>query len=354
MSIVDYPTEVLLKIFHHAVGDEPLQLGGTAVALPISQVCRDWRQIVLDCPALWDDVRFPYGAYRSDTPMLENLLARSGTRPLTAVFSHAAPGRSGRMVDFWPLFKKMKEYCSRFRAIYAIMPTPGIYELNRALGRRKLPLLVHLHIVQSDNLAPVAVDFENAPALTAMHLERVSYSSFYRNTSTTLRSMRFAQVRFVDIPVPVMHGLHDLTIIRSPLPFFNHANPIPQLALESLTLDGITSSGYPDELLWFLTSSDMPRLRHIELANLDHKLQFSSQFVRALAPPAFYPALRTAKFTALPLSEITPEFCRALPGLETLVLVKTDPEPLLSLLRADPFLCPDLHEMCIDGTLRRR
>ncbi|KAJ6544638.1 hypothetical protein DFH09DRAFT_1173018, partial [Mycena vulgaris] len=303
-----YPTEVLLKIFHFAVEDGPLKLGGTAVAIPISQVCQDWRNIVLDSPTLWDDMRFPSGAYRRDTAMLEDFLARSGVRPLTAVFHYPDARRSGRTVDFWPFFKKMQDYCSRFQAIYAVLPTPGMYELNRSLGRQLFPTLLHLHIVQSDHLAPVAVDFENAPSLKVFHLENISYNSEYRNTSTSLRRMQFAQLRFVDIPAPVMHGLEDLTIVRSPLPFYNHTDPVPQLALKSLTLDGITSSGYPDELLWFLTSFHMPHLRHLELGNLDHKLQFSSQFIRALGPPAIYPSLHFAKFTRLPLSNLTPEF----------------------------------------------
>jgi hypothetical protein len=349
ISIDYYPTEILLKIFHFAVGDAPFQLGGTAVAMPISQVCQDWRHIALDSPTLWDDVRFPYGAYRGNTSMLEDFLARSGVRPLTVVFYNPEPRRAGRMVEFWAFFKKMKVYCSRFQAIYAILPSPGMHELNNSLGRESFPILVHLHIVQSDNLAPVAMEFEHAPILTVFHLESIRYDSIYRNTSTSLRSMRLHHLRFLDIPAPCLHGLEDLIIVRSPLPFYNHFEPLPKLALKSLTLDGIASSGYPDELLWFLTSFDMPQLRYLELANLDHKLQFASQFMRALRPPAIYPALRSAKFKALPLSDITPDFCHAVPALERLVLIEVDPEPLLSLLRADRALCPALQEICVDG-----
>ncbi|KAJ7490724.1 hypothetical protein FB451DRAFT_1220897 [Mycena latifolia] len=286
--------------------------------------------------------------------MLDGLLARSGVCPLTVVFYNPEPRRAGRTVDFWPLFKKMKDYCSRFRAIYAVLPTPGMYEFNRSLGREAFPTLLHLHIVQSDNLAPVAVDFENAPSLQVLHLENTSYNSAYRNTSNSLRSMRFRQLRFLDIPAPVLYGLEDLTIVRSPLPFYNHFDPLPQLALISLTLDGITSSGYPDDLLWFITSFRMPHLRHLELANLDHKLQFASQFLRALRPPAVYPSLRSANFTALPFSEITPVFCHALPALESLALADIDPEPLLSLLRANHTLCPALREIYVDGRIESR
>ncbi|KAJ7176444.1 hypothetical protein C8R46DRAFT_37226 [Mycena filopes] len=349
-GINSYPTEVLLKIFHYAVEDGPFLLGGTAVAFPISQVCQDWRKITLDSPALWAHVRFPLGAYKKNgAPMLDELLSRSGARPLAVVFSHPESRRGGRLVDFWPLFKKIRECCSRLCAIYAVLPTSGLYELNRALGREVLPILVDLHIAQSDNRAPVAMDFENAPALAAFHLENISYNSEYRNTSTNLRCMRFHQLRFVDIPLRVMQGLEELSIVRSPLPFFNHAEPLPQSALTSLTLDGIASSEYPDELFWFLTSFEMPHLRSITVANLDDKFGFSAQFFRAIRTPADYPAVHSVRFTAVPLSHVTSDFFQALPALETIILVDMDPHPLLSLLRADDTLCPALRTLVVDG-----
>ncbi|KAJ6585605.1 hypothetical protein B0H19DRAFT_1321328 [Mycena capillaripes] len=358
ISAHNSPTEVLLQIFHYAVGNEPLQLGGTAVAFPISQVCRDWRQIALDSPTLWEDVRFPYGAYKNKNPLLDEVLARSGTRPLTAVFSHPNPSQAGQIIDFWrfKLYKRMKNYCDRIKAIYVILPKHALLEFNDILGNQLFPMLTHLHVVQSDNLSPTSLYFFNAPVLAVFHVESVniSYNSEFRNTSTSLRSMRFVDMRSVDISTPVMHGLHDLTIVRSPLIFPNDVGAPPKLALTSLTLDGITSSGRDGELQDFLVSFHLPELRHIELANLDHILPFPSHFVRALSLPAVYPALRSAKLTALPLDDITPDFCRALPALESLELVDVDPQPLLRLLRADRTLCPGLREFYMDGHLRRR
>ncbi|KAJ7621957.1 hypothetical protein DFH06DRAFT_1447967 [Mycena polygramma] len=353
----DSPTEVLLQIFHYAVGNAPLQLGGTAVAFPISQVCRDWRQIALDTPALWDDVRFPYGAYKNKTPLLDEVLARSGSRPLTVVFSHSEPHRAGQMIDFWrfKFYKKMKEYIPRFRAVYAILPKHGLLEFNQILGGQKFPLLDHLHLAQSDDLDPAGVGCFNAPMLKVFHVENLgdaSHNSGY--ISANLRSMQFVDMQSVDLSLPIIHGLHDLTIIRSPIPSFDGANRPPQLALTSLTLDGITSSGRADELLEFLTSFPMPELRHIELANLNRQADFPSQFIRALPLSGVYPALRSAKFTALPLYNITREFLRAVQALEKLVLVDVEPQPLLRLLRADRTLCPALREFYMDGHLRRR
>ncbi|KAJ6585613.1 hypothetical protein B0H19DRAFT_1110287 [Mycena capillaripes] len=346
-----YPTEILLQIFQFAVGDDPLHLGGTAVAFPISQVCRDWRQIALDSSKLWVDVRFPHGAYKNPPPILEELLARSRSRPLTAVFSHH---EAGQRVNFWPFFNKMKEYCNRFRAIYAILPLDGMYALNGALGKQGFPLLVHLHLhlLQSDSFGPV--EFGDTPALTVLHFEHTSYTSQFRSTSTNMRSMRFVDSYAVNIPDPRLRTLQDLAIVRSPLPSFGH---LLELALTSLTLEGISfanARGHVNGLLQFLTSFRMPHLRHIEFANLGQHCTFSSQFFRQLVPPPVFPALRSAKFTALPFDDITPEFYQAFPALETLDLVTIDPWPMLKVLRADSSLCPALRGFYMDGRLRLR
>ncbi|KAF7348091.1 hypothetical protein MSAN_01761700 [Mycena sanguinolenta] len=349
MSISNNPTEVLLQIFHNAVAVSSLQLGsGTAVAFPISQVCRRWRHIALDSPALWDDVRFSSAVYKRSTTMLDEVLSRSGTRPLRVVFSYCEPFQGRQMVDFAPFFHKMVEVCHRFWAIYAMMPRYAMLELSATLGHRIFPLLVHLHLVQNDYLTPAAVTFENAPSLSVVHLENIT---FCRNRN---RSARIAlQSQFEDIAAPVMDRIHKLTIIRSPTPIFE-PNPVHypiKIALRSLTLDKMDRTF---GLLQFFTTFHMPHLQHIEINMESSKSRFSSQFRRALVSPAIYPALRSAKFTAFSFAHITPEFCHALPALEALVLVDIEPSPLLRLLRADASLCPALHEFSMDGLLRRR
>ncbi|KAJ6453126.1 hypothetical protein C8R45DRAFT_1112634 [Mycena sanguinolenta] len=348
MVITNNPTEVLLQIFHHAVGVNSLQLGsGTTVAFPISQVCRRWRHIALDSPALWDDVRFSNAVYRPSTPMLDEVLSRSRDRPLRVVFSYCEPLQGRHIVDFASFFAKMAKVCHRFWAMYAMMPRCAMLELSATLGHRIFPRLVHLHLVQNDYLTPAAVTFENAPFLSVMHLENIT---FCRNRS---RSPRIALQSQEDIMAPVMDIIHELTIIRSPTPIFESTaihHPI-QIALTSLTLDKMDRNF---GLLQFFATFQMPNLRHIEINMEGSTSRFSSQFRRALALPAVYPALRSAKFTALSFSHITPEFCHALPALEILVLVYVEPSPLLRLLRANASLCPALREFSMDGLLRRR
>ncbi|KAJ7664957.1 hypothetical protein B0H14DRAFT_3696489 [Mycena olivaceomarginata] len=347
MTIAHNPTELLLQIFHYAVAGSPVEAGsGTTAAFPISQVCQRWRHIALDSPALWDNVRFPRRIYTRSTPMLDEVLTRSRTHPLTVVFSYSEP-LEGEQIDFAPFFSKMAEVCHRFQAIHAILPRSAMLQFSGILGHRIFPLLVHLHIAQNDDLTPVPVTFENAPRLGVLQLENITLCR-NRNRSARLVAL------FGDIPAPVMDGLADLTITHSPSPNFKHVDVPIEIALTSLKLDKLSRSHYSFRLQEFLTSFQMPHLRHLKLSIADSKSYFSAQFLRALTPPAVYPALRSAKFTGLSLVEITPDFCRALPVLKTLVLVDMDPSPLVDLLRADSTLCPNLLEFYLDEYLRHR
>ncbi|KAJ7174052.1 hypothetical protein C8R43DRAFT_635027 [Mycena crocata] len=242
----------------------------------------------------------------------------------------------------------MEDLCHRFRAIHAVLPTPGVYEFNDSLGGEILPAL--LYIVQSDNRVPTAVHFENAPCLTELCLENISYNSQHQYE---LAMHALSPVAVCGHPRSGYARPPGSYHWSFPLPFYNHVEPPPQVALTSLILDGIIPSGYPDDLLWFLITFQMPHLRYPELAHLDPKFQFSSQFFRAMCPPAIYPALRCMKVALGPLSDVRPKVFDALPMLETLNLTEADPEPLLSILKRDCTVCPDLHEVDVDGNPRR-
>ncbi|KAJ6487226.1 hypothetical protein C8R47DRAFT_518490 [Mycena vitilis] len=345
---VNYPTELLLQIFCCAVHAEPLRVGGTAVALPISQVCRDWRQIALDLPELWDDVRFPCNTYRTDSSFLEELLARSGTRLLTVVFADSK--RVNRHSYSGSFFEQMKKYCHRFRAIYAILPT--MYAFHEAMYEQTFPVLDHLHVVSKDQSSSFLL--ENTPALSTLYLEKILFNprAFHWHN---VRSLHLIKSPYVKIPALLLHGLHELTIIRSTLPFFSDG---PPLALTSLTLDAISQAGpgrhLANGMLRLLSSFHMPHLRHLALGHLRHGCEFSSHFFCTLYPRPVFPALRSMELTALPLDNLTPEFYEALPALETLVLVDVDPAPMLAVLRADARLCPALQHFYMDGHLRLR
>ncbi|KAJ7621944.1 hypothetical protein DFH06DRAFT_1232298 [Mycena polygramma] len=350
ISAESYPTELLLQIFRSAVHDEPLRVGGTAVALPISQVCRDWRQIALDLPELWDDVRFPCNTFRTDSSFLEELLARSGTRLLTVVFADSR--RVNRHSYSEAFFEQMKKYCDRFRAIYAILPT--MYALHEAMYEQTFPVLDHLHVVSKDQSSSFLL--ENTPALSTLYLEKILFNPQSFHWQPSVRSLHLIKSPYVKIPAPLLHGLHELTIIRSALPFFSSDGP--PLALTSLTLDAIPQTGpgrhSANGLLRFLASFHMPHLRHLALGHLRHGCEFSSHFFYTLSPRPVFPVLRSMELTTLPLDDLTPEFYEALPALETLVLVDVDPAPMLAVLRADARLCPALRHFYMDGHLRLR
>ena len=53
------PTELLVKIFHHARADSVLEACATKYPYPIAltQVCHHWRNVALGAPTLWTDIR---------------------------------------------------------------------------------------------------------------------------------------------------------------------------------------------------------------------------------------------------------------------------------------------------------
>ncbi|KAJ6619279.1 hypothetical protein B0H10DRAFT_2216979 [Mycena sp. CBHHK59/15] len=161
----------------------------------------------------------------------------------------------------------------------------------------------------------VVVDFRFALSLVSFHMENIMYNAERRKMSMSVRSMWFTGLRSLDIPVPILFSLEELAIVSTPLPLFNQSQPLPHLNLTSLTLDSFPPL-FPNDLARFLTAFHMPRLCHLELCIVP-----GNHFSQQLIP------------------------------LETLDLIEVDPDPLLTLLRADPSLGP-LTALCVDRTVQ--
>ncbi|KAJ7253468.1 hypothetical protein C8J57DRAFT_625168 [Mycena rebaudengoi] len=343
MSIQTCPTEILLKIFDFAAGDDPLQLGGTAVAIPISQTSQDWRRIALDYPALWDDVRISHGAYFHRT-MLDSFMARSSTLPLTVVFAVHPHQSSPTFDDFLKVFITMKDYCSRIRKMYAMLPSGGLGALNSIMCRESLPLLVHLHVLQLDGGEPREMKFHSTPLLAVIHIQRVFYD-LRGHKGSELRSARLVEVPILCIPSNLMQDLQDLATVRTSLPSFL-LGPLPrQLNLTSLILDEPLESR--KFLRSFFGHFKMPRLNRLEVARLDEESSF--QFINVVNTRVHLPSLRSLTLTSLALVGIEPGFCQAMPALEVLALRDVDPEPLFALFQDHPSIFPTLRSVSVDG-----
>ncbi|KAJ7273993.1 hypothetical protein C8J57DRAFT_1314153 [Mycena rebaudengoi] len=304
------PTEILLKIFDFAVGDDPLLLGGTAVAVPISQVCQDWRRIALDSPALWDDIRFP---------------------------------RCGRM----------KYYCRRFQKMYAMLPREVLVFFNASLGHAPFPSLIHFHLVQLGGAEAANVKLEKAPPLAVIHVQKALYMFSDRRplAGSNLRSLRAIELPHLQLPGPILQtDLEELVIVRIPLPFYtNPPNYVTQLNLTSLTLDDLplslsqTDTGLR-RLFW---SFSMKRLTRLEVARLDER--GSAELMTAIGAPVRFPSLLSVTLSSLALVGITPEFCLTMPALESIALVDVNPDPIRLLLHGNPSIFPTLQSLSIDG-----
>ncbi|KAJ7273793.1 hypothetical protein C8J57DRAFT_1313798 [Mycena rebaudengoi] len=347
------PTEILLKIFDFAVGDDPLLLGGTAVAVPISQVCQDWRRIALDSPTLWDDIRFPRcGAYCLNQTMLDDFMARSASLPLTVVFGSHFSGRTLEMC--MRFFERMKYYCRRFQKMYAMLPREDLFSLNASLGRAPFPSLIHLHVVQLGGAVAANVKLEKAPLLAVIHVQKALYMYSDRRplAGSNLRSLRAIELPRLQLPGPILQtDLEELVIIRTPLPSYPHppGNYVVQLNLTSLTLDDLPASlsQTGKGLRHFFRSFSMKRLARLEVARLDER--GSAELMTAIGAPVRFPSLLSLTLRSLTLVGITPEFCLTMPALESIALVDVNPEPLRLLLHGNPSIFPTPQSLSIDG-----
>ena len=79
-----FPTELLVRNFHLARADSALEAYTDTFRYPIalSQVCRRWRAVVLDAPALWTNIDVPEYHTEEAKEAARIYLERSKTYPI--------------------------------------------------------------------------------------------------------------------------------------------------------------------------------------------------------------------------------------------------------------------------------
>ena len=89
------PTELLVKIFHHARADSVLEACATKYPYPVAlaQVCHHWRNMALGAPTLWTDIRIVQYGTEETREAARVYLERSKTCPIFLTW-FADPGQS--------------------------------------------------------------------------------------------------------------------------------------------------------------------------------------------------------------------------------------------------------------------
>ncbi|KAJ7773659.1 hypothetical protein DFH07DRAFT_952709 [Mycena maculata] len=374
MHIGDLSSEILLEIFGQAKSSAPFTLGGSAVTLPISQVCGTWRSIALNYAALWSDVRL---SSQSSLFKLDRLSSRAkGLLISVAIDCTSMPSNTATpLTHCRALLSGLLVHRDRIWALDFIAPVyifgilSGVmcYKLNK--GKYKFPQLrrlrfvdeFELHLAPDQGIAskvPSWRIFFSAPQLRSLSMTAItptSHESFDHLRELHIEeSSYFVHSRTMDdIPgTPLAHfsELQRLSITSSPLPVFQaHATDTQMI---SFTLSALRpADNAPGTLARFLSTLRMPALQHLTIHGLYGYLW--DEFVRWLATDAHYPALRSVTFDSLALAGMDELCLRALASASTMRLIDVDVGAIVRLLESNPCLCPGVHEIVVgDGRLR--
>lgn len=165
--VLSLPNEIICEIFLHFLPIYPLcpPLTGTLSPTSLTHICRRWREIALDTPALWRAISF---SYQPHIPLAQQFhifdiwLSRSSYCPLSIEMDDGRNGLTGNISGFivtavlhcsrWEHLKLhiVGDLTSDFPAIEGPMPLLRSLDLNlrdrfatwtALVGFRELPLL---------------------------------------------------------------------------------------------------------------------------------------------------------------------------------------------------------------------
>ncbi|KAJ7226984.1 hypothetical protein GGX14DRAFT_693073 [Mycena pura] len=364
MHIDELAPEILLEIFEWAKASPPFAVGGSAIIISISQVCRKWRDITCDSTLLWDDVRLTSG---SSQFKLEQLLARSSGSPLSISIDYRATNAAlwyhRRMLEVIVVHRR------RIRALHVIAPLHILSLLSRevfCLGA-DFPLLCRLHVTQEflPSRKPDERTVDKVPCCrwtSSWHAPQLRSLSVSAITPTTcgipgrlkelhvqdsgyfVQSVACASDGNLETAISHFLNLEVLSITSSPLPSLARCRPI-DTQIVSLTLAHLRTADIPPgTLARFLFTLRMPSLRHLSLNSLSGYLW--EELVGWLSNAA----LRSVAFESLAPTAVDEQCLRALPSISELRLVDVDPQPILCILASNPNICPALREIDVGKT----
>ncbi|GLB36871.1 hypothetical protein LshimejAT787_0311580 [Lyophyllum shimeji] len=254
-SIDALPQELLCAIFSLLYDDHDRRLSASII---LSHVCRRWRELVLDLPRLWTDVRI--AAYAPE--VLEDILLRSKGRALSICLYLPEPIRESATFALWktvimlaPEMKRCRSlHISAFKSVYKLIFNAFGYEVDAPLLRH---LKLHCRDAKSSDkecLLMRSVVFKHS-FLTHVDLDGVAIPSaidLSRVRTMNLRNVNFSapgnffsdnaleRLRLSSTTIPWGHEmvaprLAHLTLDRQlPVPFCNAQWTTP--ALTSLTI----------------------------------------------------------------------------------------------------------------------
>ncbi|KAJ7641618.1 hypothetical protein FB45DRAFT_900631 [Roridomyces roridus] len=352
------PTEILLEFFMRAVTSEPFELGGSTVAIDISQVCGLWRATTLGYPFLWSDIRISSG---SSVYKLEKLVSRCQLESSIAVAIYCS-GRGATLPHHRSLLGSLLPCSHRIHSLSIRAPVFILNLFPRVAFATPWPCLLRLDLAQDfpAHMTPVEevarkVPFWNLEAQVArLSAPRLHSLSLTALTPTQyldfggVKELHVQQSGYFVVSTPAIgpsyfRDLQTLNIASSPLPAFDlDVGPI-DTRIGSLTLTNLRPADNPPAVLAnFLSTLHMPALEHLAIHGLHGYL--GDELVRWLAG-AHYPSLRSVEFDSVIMAEVLSLPAPSFTSVERLRIVDGDVEFIRQILEGDSSVCPRVSEI---------
>ncbi|KAF5364564.1 hypothetical protein D9758_005503 [Tetrapyrgos nigripes] len=128
------PPEVLEQIFLHCRRDNSIVTDINDAPFNISQICHQWRDIVLQIPHLWSSFPFIFSttSSRPSLPVLETVLYRSGSAPLSFSLAYRELGADNLPSlesdsRIFQVFDALLHHISRWETVHLDLPHDTLF-----------------------------------------------------------------------------------------------------------------------------------------------------------------------------------------------------------------------------------
>ncbi|KAF7375559.1 F-box domain-containing protein [Mycena sanguinolenta] len=167
--VLSLPVEITAEIFQRCIpGQSNLGKSSTEAPWVLAQICRQWRQIALDTPHLWQSLLFRDG--EASIELLRLWLYRSGNLALNLGLEVSDPSRAGALIEASLL------HCSRWRDSISLGSVLGSSEpVTDTLTITDAPSLRHVDV---SALRPMKLDIPWAPMKTLTLLHEIPLAEF--------------------------------------------------------------------------------------------------------------------------------------------------------------------------------
>ncbi|KAJ6494156.1 hypothetical protein DFH09DRAFT_1172994 [Mycena vulgaris] len=240
------PPEITSLIFGLCLPSGPRWPSPHEAPLLLAQICRQWRDICVRTPGLWESISFDENG---SVQLLKECLSRAGNRPLTLSLEAEGGIRAGELME------AIIPHCLQWKDVHLVLPMSAYVQLSSYSG--PFPMLRRLDFVATTDWdEPELILIRDAPFLRDARVTKLPYHTIELPLEqlTTLHFNSFSK------PAQAMAALqrcpHLLDLAFSFPPVHHLTPPVQLRSLQSLAISSVSA-------LQYLT---VPRLERLFIA----------------------------------------------------------------------------------------